>query len=217
MFFADLPNELVIEIINKLEYFDILNLFRTCKRFRYIINNNTVSIFHKLNFKKMSNLNFEEYSKLYLENAMEKKKALILIKYIYKWLTSELFDSIMERSIIHRSMTEATIKYSKLLCETKEEDINSRSMIKNENKEKKIKPMYYVSHRHLKSIIEEFINEDLLNSININRIIVDDFTCYEKFNSENPNIYIFNKDFITKNKYKIKIDKYDLRLFSNNF
>lgn len=217
MFFTNIPNELVLEIIYKLEYFDILILFKTCKRFRNLINSNTSTIFSKLNYKKISNLNFDEYSKLYLEYIIEKKKALIIIKYIHKWLTTELFDSIMERSIIHRSMTHAALKYLKVLCETKEEDINCRSMIKNENKEKKINPKYYISHNHLKNLIEEFIDEYYFDNININRIFISGFSCYEKFNFEKPNIYIYNKDFTSKHKYLIKVNTNDLRLFSNNF
>lgn len=217
MFFTNIPNELILEIINKLEYFDILILFKTCKRFRDIINSNTSTIFYNLTYKKISNLNFEDYSKLYLKHIIEKKKALTVLKYIYRWLTTELFDSIMERSIINRSMTEATIKYLKVLCGTKEKEINTKCMIENENKENKIKPEYYISHRHLKTLIEEFLNEYYLDSININRIFICGFSYNEKFNFEKPHIYIYNKDFTSKHKYLVKVNTNDLRLFSNNF
>lgn len=217
MLFTNIPTELILEIINKLEYFDILELFKTCIIFRDVINSNTINIFKKFTNKRINKLNFQEYSKLYLKNIIKKKEALIILIYIHKWLTRETHDSIMERVIINRSMTEATIKCLKLLCETKEKEIDIKTMknyerINNNNivYVKKINNLYYISHIHLKKLIEKFISEDILNSINTNRIIIEGFSFNEKYNFDNPNIYIYNKDYTNISKYFTKVNKHDL-------
>ena len=64
-----------------------------------------------------------------------------------------------------------------------------------------------------KYTIEKYVSEDLLNSMNISRIIVDGFRVFEKFDYEHPQIYIYNKEFTCKHKYELKITKYDTKLF----
>ena len=71
----------------------------------------------------------------------------------------------------------------------------------------------YANHRQLKKIIDEYVSEDLLNYINISRIIVSGFKIYEIFDLDFPKIYIYNKDFTYYSKYKIKITECDTRFF----
>ena len=228
MFLNELPTEMVLKIIYKLNYIDVLQLYLVSNKFKNIIEEYLYSIY--LHFEKNSRelcwypsyqttdwheaFNFKIFSNIYVDSIKKKKEALIIIRYIHKWVVNELIDSPMDRSAVPNSMAKATYIFLSCLCPntvSKNKEISSRDL--SVFTESIIRgPLH--SHRFIKDIIEKYIPEDLLNSINISRITVDGFRIFEKFNFENPQIYIYNKDFTCKHKYEIKITKYDTKIFN---
>jgi len=220
MLITDLPNEMILMIVYKLNYIDVLNLYVVSKPFKYLIDKHLYSIYRSLEKKSLelcwipsyqttdwnSAFNYSIFSKIYTDAITKKKQALIVIKYIHKWIVNELIDSPMDRSALPQSMSQATHLYLSQLCPNKNNNID-----KDFNHGITRVPCGY---QFLKKHIEKYVLEDQLNYMNISRLTVDGFKIYERFNFENPDIYLYNKKFTKKHKYEIKINKYDTKLFN---
>ena len=117
MIIENIPTELSLLIINYLNYSDIIRLVTVSNHFNHLIKNNIQAIY-QLKSKELikhnifnenleSNINYNTFIKLFIEHLKEKKRALVIIKYIYNWLKSELADSVMERSFLPINMINA--------------------------------------------------------------------------------------------------------------
>ena len=216
----ELPIEIILHTIEKLDYIDILNLYRVSKVFKKIIEENSYGIYLLLRNKSFGLLgfnreifNFRKFSSIYSDTIKKKKTALIIISYIYKWINNELIDSPMDRSCVPQSMGQAIHEFLTKLFPEKKHNILDRMdyLFAIRNTDKKV--ICYANHRELKKIIEEYVSEDLLNYINMSRIIVSGFKIYETFDFKFPKINIYNKDFTYYSKYKIKINECDTKFF----
>lgn len=170
----DLPIEIILKIIYKLNYIDVLQLYMVSKDFKNIIDKYLYSIYSLLDknscelcwYPDYQTANWEEvfnytiFSNIYVDLIKKKKQALIILKYIHKWLENELIDGPMNRSIIPDLMKKATSIYLVNLYPKKKYEIFD-SLLSTSNG----------WHRGLKKCIEEYIYLDLLNSINISRIV----------------------------------------------
>ena len=216
----ELPIEIILHTIEKLDYINILNIYRVSKFFKKIIEENSYNIYLSLRNKSCELLrfngvifNFRKFSNIYSDIIKKKKTALIIISYIHKWINNELIDSPMDRSMVPNSMGQAIHEFLTKLFPEKKHNILDRMdyLFAIRNTDQRV--ICYANHRELKKIIEEYVSEDLLNYINISRIIVSGFKIYETFDLKFPKIYIYNKDFTYYSKYKIKINEYDTRFF----
>lgn len=220
MIITKLPDEMLLNIIYKLNYIDVLSLYLVNKKLKCFIDKHLYNIY--LSFEKNSYelclysfkhnvdlqhvFNFKTFSNIYLDALKRKKQSLIIIRYIHKWIVNELLNSAMDRSMVPLSMMKATTVYLLRLYPELEKNILVDDI--------QLRFRSTSSHRYIKKLIETYVSEDLLNSINISRIIVEGFKLFEKFNFENPKISIYNKSFTSKSDYKIKINKYDTKLFN---
>ena len=216
----ELPIEIILHTIEKLDYIDILNLYRVSKFFKKIIEENSYGIYLLLRNKSCGLLvfnreifNFRKFSKIYCDTIKKKKTALIIISYIHKWINNELIDSPMDRSFVPQSMGQAIHEFLIKLFPEKKYNIQDRMdyLFAIRNTDQRV--ICYANHRELKKIIEEYVSEDLLNYINMSRIIVSGFKIYETFDFKFPKINIYNKDFTYYSKYKIKINECDTKFF----
>lgn len=216
----ELPIEIILHTIEKLDYINILNIYRVSKFFKKIIEENSYNIYLSLRNKSCELLrfngvifNFRKFSNIYSDIIKKKKTALIIISYIHKWINNELIDSPMDRSMVPNSMGQAIHEFLTKLFPEKKHNILDRMdyLFAIRNTDQRV--ICYANNRELKKIIEEYVSEDLLNYINISRIIVSGFKIYETFDLKFPKIYIYNKDFTYYSKYKIKINEYDTRFF----
>jgi len=198
-----------------LKYIDIIHLHNTCILLKNLIDKNIYSIYRSLeknscelfwipphitsNWKNI--FNYSIFSKVYTDVITKKKQAFIVIKYIHKWIDNELIDGPIDRSAIPNSMPHATHLYLSQLYPNINEYIDKEFT------------KFQYSYNFLKCVIEKYVSEDLLNFMDINRIHVKGFKIYERFNYENTDIYIYNNNFTSEEKYIIKINKYDIRMF----
>lgn len=216
MLITSLPNELILIIISMLNYIDILHLHSTSKLFNILINKNIYSIYRDLeknsrelcwipsyHHTKMwaKSFNYNIFLNIYKDSVKRKKRALIVIKYIYKWITNELIYPPMDRSAIPNSMSHAAHLYLSQMYPNINEYIDKEFT------------KFQYSYNFLKFVIEKYVSEDFLNFMDINRIHIKGFKIYERFNYNNPEIYVYNKNFTSEEKYIIKINKYDIRMF----
>lgn len=199
----DLPVEMILKIIYSLNHIDIINLYKVSINLKNIVDKNVPNIYNSI-YNEQIDINFKIFSKIYFDNIKMKKQSLIVILYIHKWLETELLDGPMDRSIIPDSMKKATSIYLVNLYPKKKNEIFD-SLLSTSNG----------WHRGLKKCIQEYVSLDLLNSINISRIVIDGFRYFEIFNYDNPEIMIYNKNFTQKEKYKIKININDAKMFPN--
>lgn len=213
----DLPIEMILKIIYKLNYIDVLQLYMVSKDFKNIIDKYLYSIYSLLEKNSCElcwhpdyqTANWEEvfnytiFSNIYVDLIKKKKQALIILKCIHKWLENELIDGPMDRSMIPDSMKKAISIYLYQLFPSKRNEIYDYILSSNNG-----------SHRCFKKIIEKYVSEDLLISINISRIVVDGFSIFETFDFEKPKIMIYNVKFTQKDKYEVTINKYDTKLFN---
>ena len=199
----DLPVEMILKIIYSLNHIDIINLYKVSINLKNIVDKNVPNIYNSI-YNEQIDINFKIFSKIYFDNIKMKKQSLIVILYIHKWLETELLDGPMERSILPESMKKATnIFLTNIFPEKKNEIFDT--MLNSFNG----------WHRGLKKCIEKYISSDLLDNINMSRIVVDGFRLCDIFDYDNPKIMIYNKNFTLKEKYKIKINNYDTKIFPN--
>ena len=133
MEFHELPIEIILHTIEKLDYIDILNLYRVSKFFKKIIEEDIYSIYLSLR-NKSSELrafnreifNFRKFSSIYSDTIKKKKTALIIISYIHKWINNELFDSPIDRSGVPQLMGQAIYEYLIKLFPEKKYNIEDR-------------------------------------------------------------------------------------------
>ena len=204
----ELPVELFLKIIGKLSYIEVLNLYLVSKNFKSLIDTNLYSIYLSIDDSKLKNyylpdlFNYKIFSNIYSGKLRIKKKALIILKYIHKWLEKEIIDLHMDRSMIPESMIQAVYVYLLFLYPNNLKKINNEKILG-------INPN---SHRQLISIIETNIDSELLKYININRITVDGFNIFNTFNFNNPKIYLYYNNFTSKKIYNIKINLNDTKM-----
>jgi len=229
MLITDLPNEMILMIVYKLNYIDVLNLYGVSKQFKHLIDKYLFRIYCSFekksielcwrpwddNYKYWNKpFNYTIFSKIYTDAIKKKKQALIVIKYIYKWIVNELIDSPMDRSAVPTSMAQAIYLFLTQLCPNKKNDIDKEfKYIGRFRQQHGWEPWWLRHYRFVKQKIEKYVSEDQLNYMNVSRLTVDGFQIYEKFNFDNPDIYLYNKNFTKKHKYEIKINKYDIRMF----
>lgn len=256
MHIALLPNEIILYIIYKLDYIDVLELYLVSKKFKNIIDIYLYSIYlsfeknsselywhpsndalffstsshillsnmrsdtstspdssisHPIDSYKMSDwnneFNYSIFSKIYSNNIRNKKKAAIIIKYIYKSLSLQLI--VMGGYI--GSMESATLQmahiYLTMLYPNQKKNLNKTFCPYQNN----VLEYYPHSHESLKKIIENY-TENLLDYINIDRIIVDIFSP-GVLAFRDPRILRYNKRFTGTRKYIVKINSLDTQLF----
>ena len=226
MLITEFPNEMIIKIIYKLNYLSVLNLYVVSNKFKIIIDEYIYSIYQSFekNNSELLNVvsdwnkafNYTIFSKIYSDTIKRKKQALIIIRYIYKWVADELAAFPDFQESVPTDMVEATHIF--LLQLFPNSDIPSKCIGSCVEQQYIFKSKRYwpISYRTIKNIIEKFVSEVLLNymNININRIHIEGFEVFETFYFNNPQIYMYNKDFNNMSRYKIKINKYDTKLFN---
>ena len=207
---TDIPVELFLKIISHLNFGDILELWKVSPSLKNIIETNKYYIFLRYKYlnKEINNYfnnkfissgdNYYTFKNFYMTELKERKTALIVVTYMYKWIVTELFDSPMDRSAILTTMIMAIKTALIKLYPLKEHYIIEKCNIK-----------YKSSHRYFKKFIEEIVSDDLLNAINISRIIIEKFST----NNDKQVIYMFNKNFTKKSLYEIEITNCDKKLF----
>lgn len=223
--FTNLPIELTLKIISFVNYIDVLQLSRVSKNFKHIIEENSMCIYKQLrHFSKeiddyfridqCKESNYSIFSIFYTNEIKRRKQALIILRYIHKWLTTELIDSPMDRSIINKYMIVSVRSCLLKLFKRQKASIDENLLYQpNRANALSIDNFILMGHRSLKTIIEKYVLEELLYSININRIVVDGFTMFETYNVDCPKLYIYNKGFTCKKIYKIKLHYLDTKLF----
>jgi hypothetical protein len=217
MIITDLPVEMILPIIYKTKYIDVIRLYMVCKRFKNIIDNNSYDIY--LSFEKNSceiywypcyqtsdwyeAFNYHIFLKIYIDSIRNKKQSLIILKRIHKLLVRELTCPVVSVSEIPKTMRQAIHCYLMQLCPNK---------IKNINKESQ-DILQSTNRTFLKETIEKYVPNDLLNSINITGIKIPGLINYTPFNFTYPKIYLCDKEKKTKTKYLVKINDDDTKLF----
>ena len=212
----DLPNEILIKIILILKYIDLENIYYSCKAINKLIDANIDIIYNSLyNRDKLlyysdyetklyrSNLDMRALQKLYKNIIIKKKTAVYCLKCIYRWLLCELFDAPMDRFQIHPDMIEC-VKLSLYYIFFSKKEIIQLQMLMINN----------YSYRQLINIIVKYVNPTLFNNYNI-KIQLHGFKINEKYDFDNPQLYLFNNDYNYKVKYTIKPYLSDTDLFYN--
>ena len=184
-----------------------------CKRFKKIIDNNSYDIY--LSFEKNSceiywypcyqtsdwyeAFDYNIFSNIYIDSIRNKKQSLIMLKYIYTYIVEDLKAYYISETLLGKTIH----CYLMQLYPNKIKDINKESeAILNED------------HPFLKKIIEKYVPNDLLNSIDITGIKIPALNVDHKpFNFEHPKIYLYDKKTKSTIKYLVKINDDDTKLF----
>ena len=218
MIITDLPVEMILPIIYKTKYIDVIRLYMVCKRFKKIIDNNSYDIY--LSFEKNSceiywypcyqtsdwyeAFNYKIFLNIYINSIKNKKESLIALTRIHKILAKQLTCPIVSASLLPNTMKKAILCYLLQLCPNKRKDINknSRDIIESTDR------------IFLKETIEKYVPHDMLNYINVKGIRIPGIDDYNPYKSdEHPYIYLWDKEKKTKTKYLVKINDDDTKLF----
>ena len=227
-----LPNEIIINILYKIYYSDIINLHFTCiffykfiKQNSYLLYNNllTYSLYSNLHFIQKQNFNFNIFYNNYCELIIKKKKSIIIIKIIYNYLFNILQSKLKPQYTY--------IDYKKLI-ETLTINLNILDNINFKKYWYELSfnrfPCYVYTKPKINTIIitRALINK-LLKKKYLDYKIPDDLICINigilNYNSKsfiddvnNPYIYNYNleNNKLVYNEYKIKITKNDFLIFN---
>ena len=219
MIITDLPVEMILPIIYKTNYIDVIQLYMVCKRFKNIIECNAYDIY--LSFEKNSHelcwypcyqtsdwyeeFNYQIFLNIYIDSIKNKKESLIALTRIHKILVKELTCPIVSASFIPNTIKQVILCCLLQLCPNKRKGINkeSRDIIESSNR------------TFLKETIEKYVPHDMLNYINVKGIRIpgiDDYNPYES--NERPYIYLWDKKKKTKTKYLVKLNNNDSKIFN---
>lgn len=211
MIITDLPVEMILPIIYKTNYIDVIQLYMVCTRFKSIIECNAYDIY--LSFEKNSSelywypcyqtsdwyeaFNYQIFLNIYIDSIKNKKKSLIMLKYIYAYIVGD-----SDVDYIREALLGETIHcYLMQLYPNKIKAINKES-----------EAILHEDSPFLKKTIEKYVPHDLLNSIDITGIKIPGLRKYP-FNFEHPKIYIYDNKTKSTIKYLIKLNNNDTKLF----
>ena len=219
MIITDLPVEMILPIIYKTNYIDVIQLYMVCKRFKSIIECNAYDIY--LSFEKNSfelywypcyqtsnwyeAFNYKIFLNIYINSIRNKKQSLIVLKRIHKILVKQLTCPIVSTSFISNAIKLAILFHLLLLCSNKRKDINknSRDIIESTDR------------IFLKETIEKYVPHDMLNYINVKGIRIPGIDDYNPLAPDKCQyIYLWDKKKKTKTKYLVKLNNNDSKLFN---
>lgn len=219
---TELPEELILDVIRKLDCIDIINLYTICRVFKNTIDVNIFKLYKGFIDNGLLVDNFEYTSEAYWHKyftyyrfldayktmILKKKESLIVLKYIYRRLSLEMSGDLFYGERVNYSvsfsMHSATNYYLKILFPQKEKLINY-------SWEKT--PIHKITQGFLKNKIEEFIDKNTLDFYDVKMIFIDGFNPFERFNYDFPDIYVYNSDYTNKQRLRLKIKKEDINLF----